>query len=213
MDMRVLLAEDENITRHLVKTSLQRWGYEVDAVGDGIDAWNMLNGENGPQLAILDWMMPGQDGLEVCRRVRELSNGKYIYIVLLTAKDHQDDITLGLEAGADDYVTKPFDPGELRARVKVGERMIQLHNQLADHVRKLEEALFKVKQLQGLLPICAYCKKIRDDKNYWMQVESYVSEHSEARFSHSICPECYETHVKPELDSVQEPSAPRERNS
>jgi DNA-binding response OmpR family regulator len=111
-------------------------------------------------------------------------------------------VVAGLQAGGDDYVTKPFDREELHARVKVGLRILQLQMNLADRVRELEEALASVKQLQGLLPICSYCKKIRDDQNYWQQVEGYISEHSGAVFSHGICPECYDKFVRPELKKL-----------
>jgi DNA-binding response OmpR family regulator len=159
-------------------------------------------------LAILDWMMPGLDGVEVCRRVRRGATATPPYLILLTAKGRREDIVTGLRSGADDYVTKPFNREELRARVQVGIRIVELQHSLADRVKALEEALTRVKQLQGLLPICSYCKKIRDDRNYWQQVENYISEHSEAQFSHSICPDCYEGRVKPELDQLRRRHGP-----
>ena len=134
--------------------------------------------------------MPVLDGTEVCREVRQSPLLKSAYIILLTSRGSKDDIVQGLEAGADDYVTKPFDPGELRARVRVGTRVIQLQTTLADRVRELEEAISSVKTLQGLLPICCYCKKIRDDGNYWHRLESYIAGHANVRFSHGISPDC-----------------------
>jgi response regulator RpfG family c-di-GMP phosphodiesterase len=141
-------------------------------------------------LLVLDWLMPETDGVEVCRQARETPALKSAYIILLTSRGSKEDIVQGLQAGADDYVTKPFDHGELRARVQVGSRVVQLQSALADRVTELEEAIANVKQLQGLLPICSYCKKIRDDGNYWHRVESYIAGHANVRFSHGICPEC-----------------------
>jgi response regulator RpfG family c-di-GMP phosphodiesterase len=120
---------------------------------------------------------------------------------MLTACDSREDLIEGLLAGADDYVAKPFDPRELRARLAVGMRVLGLQQALANRVNELESALAQIKTLQGLLPICSYCKRIRNDKNYWQQIESYVSEHSEAEFSHGICPQCYENIVKPDLEN------------
>jgi phosphoserine phosphatase RsbU/P len=201
--MKVLIAEDEAISRRLLEATLLRWGYEVVVASDGVEAWEILQGDDAPPLAILDWMMPSMDGLEVCHRVRNRPRCTPLYLILLTAKGRREDIVTGLEAGANDYVTKPFNREELRARVEVGVRMVELQQNLADRVRALEEALARVKQLQGLLPICSYCKKIRDDQNYWQQVESYIAEHSQAQFSHSICPDCYEKLVKPELEQLR----------
>ncbi len=202
--MRILIAEDEAVSRRLLQQTLQRWGYEVVVAADGTEAWACLSGAEAPQLAILDWMMPGVDGVELCQRVRAVETQVPIYIMLLTARAAREDIVAGLQAGADDYVVKPFDEAELRARVQVGMRVVQLQISLADRVHDLEDALSRVKQLQGLLPICSYCKKIRDDRNYWQQVEQYVTERTDARFSHAICPTCYERHVKPDLDGLHE---------
>ena len=201
--MNILIAEDDVVSRRLLEATLARWGYHVVVTCDGMEAWNVLQGENTPLLAILDWMMPGLDGLEVCRKVRSLQRSIPPYLLILTAKGRQEDIITGLQAGANDYVTKPFNREELRARVQVGRRVVELQQSLADRVRALEDALAKVKLLQGLLPICSYCKKIRNDQNYWQQVETYIAEHSEAQFSHSICPECYHDRVRPQLEQLR----------
>jgi len=201
--VRVLIAEDDPTSCRLLEATLARWGYRVVVARDGVEAWGVLQEADPPPIAVLDWMMPGMDGIDVCRRAREAAGATPPYFILLTAKGQREDVVTGLEAGADDYVTKPFDRAELRARIEVGVRVVSLRQALADRVRALEEALSRVKQLQGLLPICAYCKKVRNDQNYWQQVETYVSEHSEARFSHSVCPACYETVVKPELEDFR----------
>jgi len=199
--MRILIAEDDTVSRRVLEATLIKWGHEVTVVCDGDEAWAALQRDDAPSLAILDWMMPGVDGVELCRRARQAGGHlASLYIVLLTAKGSREDIITGLDAGADDYLTKPFDRDELRARVRVGVRVVELQNILTERLRELEESLTQVKQLQEILPICSYCKNVRDDQNYWQQVESYVSEHSEAKFSHSICPDCYETNVKPQIE-------------
>lgn len=201
---RVLIAEDDPTSRRLLQVTLEKWGFRVEVCCDGHEAWQALQCDEAPQLAILDWMMPGIDGVEICRRLRALPQQRVCYAILLTAKDQKQDLAEGLGSGADDYIVKPFDPRELRARLQVGLRLLSLQQALAGRVLELEEALTQVKLLQGLLPICSYCKNIRDDNNYWQQIESYVAAHSEAQFSHSICPTCYERVVKPELESFQQ---------
>ena len=123
-------------------------------------------------------MMPGLDGIELCRRIRATPLPSPVYVILLTARTSRQDLVAGLEAGADDYLTKPFDPDELRARIHVGQRTLGL--------------IANIKRLTGLLPICSYCKRIRSDHDYWEQVESYITEHTDALFSHGICPSCLE---------------------
>jgi DNA-binding response OmpR family regulator len=202
--MKVLVAEDDRVARRMLETVLSEWGYEVTAVGDGLAALQALARADAPQLAILDWVMPGIDGSEVCRRVRSEPYPRPFYLIMLTVKRGREDVIAGLQAGADDYIAKPFDPGELEARLQVGRRMLGLQRSLAARVRQLEEAMQQVKQLRGLLPMCMYCKKIRDEENYWEQVEAYLAAHSEATFSHSICPHCYESIVKPELQALSD---------
>jgi sigma-B regulation protein RsbU (phosphoserine phosphatase) len=201
--VKVLIADDDLVSRRLLQVALRKWGYEVVVTGDGTAAWEVLQSHDAPPLAILDWMMPGLDGVQICRKIRGTPTATPPYLILLTARGQRQDIITGLQAGANDYVTKPFDREELRARVQVGVRIVELQQSLADRVNALEEAMARVKQLQGLLPICSYCKKIRDDQNYWQQVENYISKHSEAQFSHSICPECYDRCVRPELEHLR----------
>ena len=200
---RVLVAEDDPVSRRLLEVSLSRWGYEVEVTADGAAALRVLTSAAQPLVAVLDWMMPELDGVEVCRQVRTVPNMAPPYLILLTAKGRPEDTLAGFEAGADDYIVKPFDRDELRARVRVGARMVALREALADRVQELEEALTRVRQLQGLLPMCSYCKKIRNDRNYWQQMEAYLGEHSGARVSHGICPDCYERVVKPELEQMR----------
>ena len=199
--MKILIAEDDSVTRRALEAALVKWGYDALVTSDGNEAWNALQQKEKPKLAILDWMMPGMDGIEICRKVREIPDFGPLYIIMLTVRERNEDIVAGLQAGADDYVTKPFEYEEPRARVQVGIRIIRLEADLRDRVKKLECALSKVNQLQGLLPICTYRRKVRDDQNYWHQVEIYVTEHSDAQFSHTYCPECHNRFVKPQLES------------
>jgi DNA-binding response OmpR family regulator len=200
--MRVLIADDEATTRHLIQATLGGWGFEVLVAVDGREALRVLQGSRGPEIAMLDWMMPGIDGLEVCRQMRATMPNAATYIILVTVRGGLENVVRGLEAGADDYITKPFDPRELRARLHVGVRIVQLQRALIERFQELEDALKRVKQLQGLLPICSYCKKIRNDRNYWEQVDAYIASHSEAQFSHGVCPDCYEIHLKPQLERL-----------
>jgi DNA-binding response OmpR family regulator len=200
--MRVLIAEDNSTSRIALEMHLNQWGYEVVSAGDGAAAWGALQDPAAPRLAILDWMMPHMDGLEVCRRVRARPTSDPPYLILLTARGACDDIVAGLESGADEYLTKPVDPAELRARLLAGCRVLELRANLAARVAELEAALARVKQLHGLLPICSYCKRIRTDANYWQQVEAYLAQHADVSFSHGICPSCFETVVRPQIEEL-----------
>jgi DNA-binding response OmpR family regulator len=206
--MKVLIAEDDPVFRRLMETKLVKWGYETIVTNNGVSALEILEKEDTPLLAILDWIMPEMDGAEVCQRIRKSSQLRPAYLILLTAKGRSIDIIEGLQAGADDYITKPFDEEELQARIKVGVRVVGLQKLLSDRVKELETSLKRIKQLQGLLPICSYCKKIRNDQNYWQKVETYISEHAEVKFTHGVCPECYQKIVEPELEKLKKGDLP-----
>jgi DNA-binding response OmpR family regulator len=190
--MKILIAEDDVTSRTVLTGVLKRRGHAVTVTVDGAEVWQALQQPEAPRLVILDWMMPEIDGAEILRRVRAVPTDRPPYIIMLTSKDAKADIIAGLEAGANDYLAKPFDPGELLARVEVGRRLLEMQDALAAKVEELRLALDQIKTLRGIVPICANCKKIRDDKGYWSQVEVYVRNHTEARFSHGICPECIE---------------------
>lgn len=199
--MRILIAEDEVFSRNVLQRVLAGWGHEVVEVSDGEQAWEALRAESGPRLALLDWVMPKMAGIDVIRRVRNSSWNaeRYAYLILLTQKDSKEDVVAGLSAGADDYVVKPFDHNELQVRIRGGQRIVELQSALTQSNAELRSALAKVKKLSGFLPICAHCKKIRDDAGYWKQIEEFIRDHTEAEFSHGICPECA-SKLYPDID-------------
>ena len=192
--MRVLIADDGLTIRRLLETYLTNWGYDVVSVSDGKEAWAELQNPDAPRLVILDWLMPGLDGVEVCRKVRQLEHGKLLYIIIFSSLEDKKDLVTALDAGADDFIIKSFDKDELQARIKVGERVARLKFELDCRVRELEESVAHIKQLQGILPICMHCHKIRDDKEVWQRLDEYISEHTDIMLSHGLCPECYEKH-------------------
>lgn len=209
--LQVLVADDEPVSRTVVGAMLKKSGYPVIFAPDGEQAWQKLDGDDPPSIAVLDWEMPGLQGPDVVERIRSRQTPTPTYVILLTSRDSSTDIVRGLRAGADDYVTKPANEDELIARVNVGARVVQLQHALAERVRSLEEALANVKALQTLLPMCAYCKSIRNDQNYWEKVETYFTQHSNVSFTHSYCPNCYERFVKPELEALENAQAATDR--
>ncbi|MEY4093789.1 MAG: Transcriptional activator protein CopR [Acidobacteriota bacterium] len=208
---QVLVADDEPVSRTVVGAMLKKAGYPVLFAPDGEQAWQHLSTDDPPAIALLDWEMPGLQGPEIVQRLRARESSTPTYVILLTSRDSSADIVQGLRAGADDYVTKPANEDELLARVNVGTRVVQLQTALADRVRSLEDALANVKALQTLLPMCAYCKSIRNDQNYWEKVETYFTQHSNVSFTHSYCPNCYERFVRPELEALEDARAAQER--
>ena len=173
--MKVLIAEDDPVSSLVLTAKLRKLGYEVITAGNGLDAWYAYQREN-PRIVITDWMMPGVDGIELCRRIRADRRVQYTYIIMLTALGGKGDYLEGMNAGADDFVTKPFDAEGLKARLHAAERLLSLQS--------------TVHQLEGLLPICSYCKKIRDEHNVWHPVEAYVEHRTDTSFEQALCPDC-----------------------
>jgi phosphoserine phosphatase RsbU/P len=184
--VNILVAEDDPVARNVVVALLTAAGHKVTAVENGSDAWDAWLLARS-RVVISDWHMPDMDGLELCRRLRQDPADGYTYFILLTGRSGKDSYLTAMRAGVDDFVTKPVDPEELEARLQVAERILGLRGEL--------------QQLEGLLPICTYCKRIRDDKQNWSSLEGYIEKRSEAQFSHGICPECYAKHVQPQLDT------------
>ena len=179
--MNVLIADDDPASRIVLAATLKKLQHQVTVAKDGAEAWAAFETTEVP-LLISDMVMPHMDGLELCRRIRAAKRPKYTYIILLTSVGGKSGYLVGMRAGADDFINKPFDEDQLAARLVVAERILNLQTQ--------------VTQLSGLLPICCVCKKVRDDQNYWQQVESYISKRTDARFSHGYCPDCYKKVVK-----------------
>ena len=179
----VVIVEDvsENL-RILVE--LLKTDYRVIPVKDGETALTKI-APPFPDLVLLDIVMPGLDGYEVCRRLKENSKTRHIPVIFITAISEVMDKAKAFEIGAVDYITKPFNPLTVKARIRT-------HIELSKTMKALQQALKKIKKLNGLIPICSSCKKIRDDKGYWNLLEAYIEEHSDAFFSHGICPECSE---------------------
>lgn len=198
--MKVLVAEDDPALCELLSTLIESWDYDVIAVDDGERAWQAITSEDAPKLIVLDWLMPRLSGVDICHKLKDLELETPPYIILLTSMDSKANLIEGLQAGADDYVTKPFDANELEARLSVGKRVIKLQSALADRVSELQNALNHVKNLQGIIPICSHCHNIRNDQESWQRIEQYICEHTDAQFSHGICPECMKKHYSEILE-------------
>jgi sigma-B regulation protein RsbU (phosphoserine phosphatase) len=188
--MKVLAVEDDVVARTILKRSLERLGHSVIEASDGEEAWELWNREK-PRVLVSDWQMPKLDGLKLCRRLRAQQGQEYVYFILLTGTGATgQNRRAAAEAGVDDFLTKPIDMSALWMRLRVAERILTYTTQ----VHRLEE----------MMPMCSYCKKIRDDQNYWQQIESYINERTGTEISHSVCPDCYQRVVVPELARLKE---------
>jgi DNA-binding response OmpR family regulator len=184
--MNILIAEDDPVARQTIDAILTAAGHKTTVTSNGQEAWDMwLLSQH--RVVISDWMMPQVDGLEFCLRVRARHDERYTYFILLTSKSGRESYLAAMEAGVDDFIVKPVDPEELRARLQVAQRILGLREELY--------------ALEGLLPICSYCKRIRNDAGRWDSLEGYIEARSTAQFSHGICPECYDKHVEPQFGS------------
>lgn len=188
-DELVLVVDDNPKNLQVVSKVIAHAGYRVAAATDFQRTLRMVI-DTPPDLILLDIVMPGMDGLQLCRRLKETPEAMEIPIIMLTVQAGADNIVEGFNAGAADYVTKPFNPEELLARVNTQIELKRIHDQQKKLILQLQQALSEVKQLSALIPICCHCKKVRADKGYWLQVEEYIATHSSARIRYSTCPDC-----------------------
>lgn len=189
--MNILIAEDEFTTRMMVQVCLEKWGYRVESVINGTEAWDKLQQPDAPHIAILDWEMPELSGVDVCRRVKEMDLETPIYVILLTARDSNTDILMGFDAGADDYMTKPFNDNELRARVRVAERLVRTQASLAESVAELKEALNQLEMLESGVEVCGKCRSFFSPYDgEWHSLNDVVNNGADPRFIVNTCPAC-----------------------
>ncbi len=200
--MRILIVDDDPVARRILESAIAGMGHEVATAEDGKEAWALLR-NNPVDVLMTDWVMPEVDGLELCRRVRAHEGHPFTYVMLVTTRSSTEDVVAGIMAGANDFLAKPCDRAELRARLHAAQRVVELERSLAERVDELEKALHEVETLRRLLPICMYCKSIRNDEQVWDDIEEYLREHANMDCTHSICPPCYDDRVRPMLDEMQ----------
>lgn len=187
--MKILAVEDDAVARAVLRKALQRLGHDVIEATDGQEALTRLQAEP-VRVVVSDWMMPNVDGLQLCQRLRARAGSEYVYFILITANSADSTNRIAAaDAGVDDFLSKPLNIEELWMRLRVAERILRFATQ--------------VQQLEEMLPICSYCKKIRDDQNYWQQMEGYINERTGSEFSHSVCPDCMTSVVQPEMDKMK----------
>lgn len=192
--MRVLAIEDQPVSAAQLLATLRSLGHVVELASDGANAWERLQA-GGHRVIVCDWRMPGMDGLEFCRKLRK-RGGDYVYFVLIsTTKVTKESRELALAAGVDDFLAKPLEPDELGMRLHVAERIIGYAAQ--------------VKQLESFLPVCGYCKKVRTDSEYWQEIETYLAQRQGTQITHGICPHCYDSRVRPQLEKLERDMAKR----
>lgn len=187
--MKILAVEDDTLARRVLHQALTRLGHVVIEAADGEEALDVLARED-VRVVVSDWLMPRRDGLELCTAIRARPTGDYVYFILLTGQSATaENQREAADAGVDDFLSKPLDFNELWMRLRVAERILAYATQ--------------VRTLEAFIPMCSYCKKVRDDQNYWKQIESYINERTGTDISHSVCPECYQRVVVPELEQLR----------
>jgi len=186
--MKILVVDDEIVSQMLLTEQLQNLNHEVFVAADGKEGWNLYQAKN-PRIVITDWMMPHVNGLELSRMIRGENRDSYTFIIFLTVLRGKGSYLEAMNAGADDVITKPFDSEQLAARLRVAERILGMQHE--------------IRQLHSILPICSYCRKIREDDETWVSIEKHIKQKTDTAFSHGICPDCYNSHVKPSIAKLR----------
>ncbi len=190
--MNILIADDDPITRKLVEHTLRRWNHTVYSAPDGVVALELYRQHESIEMIILDWVMPNMDGLEACSAIRDMNRTLSPFIIMLTSKSGRGFVVRALEAGADDYVTKPPDPGEMKARIAVGERILIRQTELHKKIDLLEQTVARIEQLEVRFPVCPECRTVRNDAEFWKCVENLIEDNQTLYDSLGQCPQCVE---------------------
>ncbi|HTX18093.1 MAG TPA: response regulator [Bacteroidota bacterium] len=186
--MNVLVVDDDNVSTLLLTEQLQSLHYEVSVASDGKEGWNLYLAKQ-PRIVITDWIMPHVDGLELSRMIRAERRDRYTYIIFLTILRGKGSFLEAMNAGADDVISKPFDADQLAARLRVAERIIGMQHE--------------IRQLEEIIPVCTYCRRIREEDDTWVSIETHIKQKTDTSFSHTICPDCYEQHVQKAVADLQ----------
>jgi phosphoserine phosphatase RsbU/P len=187
---KVLIAEDDPVTRKVLSLILPKLGRETVVAEDGAQAWEIIEKDEAIRMVVSDWLMPNLDGLSLCKKIRaRLSPASYTYFILVTSKGSKANYREAMQAGVDDFLTKPLDTDELVMRFWVADRILSYTS--------------RIEQLEGILPVCSYCKRIQDERQQWSTLEKYVTKSGQASISHGICPECYTTQARPAIEQYK----------
>jgi sigma-B regulation protein RsbU (phosphoserine phosphatase) len=201
--LRILVVDDDAATRLTLESVIRSAGWSPLAIEDPELALQILTGADAPPIALIDWQMPALSGIDLCRRVRAADVTARPYLIFVTANSTSNDIVTGLDAGADAYMTKPIAANELQARVRAGLRTIALQQELRTRLEEAEVESARTRPLRELLPMCCYCRRIRDERQQWSTLEQYLAHKTDVRFTHGFCPRCLESHVLPDLEGCE----------
>jgi DNA-binding response OmpR family regulator len=190
--MTILVAEDDAVSARVLALALERLGHDVLLAHDGQSAWDLFQSAHC-RVIISDWMMPGLSGVDLCRRIRDLALPEYTYFIMITARSGEENHAEAMDHGVDDFLEKPLNRRELEIRLRVASRILSYTSEL--------------RAIRRLLPICSYCKKVRTDADYWQEIDAYLRSQEGTDLSHGICPECFEVHLRPQLETPPPPSA------
>ncbi|MES2696701.1 MAG: response regulator [Verrucomicrobiota bacterium] len=193
--MKILAVDDTPVAQLVLAGALKAQGHEVSVASDGEEAWAALEADRSVRVVVCDWRLPRLDGLELCRRVREKREDYVSFILLTQEQSSSENLEDAYAAGVDDFLSKPVDPGRLKHSLHVAARIVDFTSE--------------IKRLRSFIPICCYCKKVREDGDYWKQIETYISERMDTRFSHGICPDCYVHEIEPQLQKLGQGKSPR----
>jgi phosphoserine phosphatase RsbU/P len=196
--MRILVAEDDPVARRILHAALEPGGNEVLVAKNGEEAWKIMQ-HFAPNLVVSDFEMPERNGLSLCRAIRDLNAREYTYFILITGHTEQSIFHEAMAAGVDDFLSKPIDMMSLHSRLHVANRILEFHKQIST--------------LKDLVPVCMYCKKVREDAGFWQKLETFIQHRIGADISHSVCPDCYQVHLQPQLDELKAEQMAAERGT